>query len=145
MATSSGTYKASAVEEMLSRDTSGRLRALHDQLVELGLKTKISSNTETLLFIALTPTKEQVGVAAMRGGNSEVLSFPKTYWIRHAAELDSALARIPSRHILPTEGPVSSSQYSLRQVRVSTDTFAELQAVVGDVVRAHVEAVQRGE
>ena len=145
MATSSGTYKASAVEEMLASDTSGRLRALHDQLVALGLKTKIGSNTETLLFNASTPTKELVGVTAMRGGTSEVLSFPKHYWIRHAAALDSALARIPSWHMLPTEGPVSSSQYSLRQVRVCPDTFVELQAVVDDVVRAHVEAVQRGE
>jgi hypothetical protein len=135
-------YKSAAVESLLAADPSGRLRALHDQLVALDLKTKMSSNTDTLLFEAVTSTKERVGVAAIRGGNTEVLSFPRPYWVRHAAELDASLAGVEPRHFVEPEGFVSSSQYSLRQVRVSTDTLSILHAVIAGLVRRHAQSLQ---
>src|SRR4051812_38383303 len=117
-------YKSTAIEALLASDTSGRLRLLHDQLVALDLKIKMPKNTDTLLFEAVTPEKERVGVVARRGENTEVLSFSKPYWIRHAAELDTSLRGIEPRHKVETEGFVSTSQYSLRQIRVSADTVS---------------------
>jgi hypothetical protein len=130
-------YKAGAVERMLTEDSSGRLRRLHDQLVSLGLKTKLPRNTETLLFEAVTSEGERVGLAAIRGGITEVLSFPRPYWLRHVQQLDASLSAIHPRHFIQTEGFVSSSQYSLRQVRVSGDTVEQLSVIVGALVRAH--------
>jgi hypothetical protein len=124
------TYKSTAVENMLAADSSGRLRALHDDLIGLGLKTKISSNTETLLFEAVSPQKERIGLAALRPGVSEIFSFPRPFWVRHVQQLDAALSAIDCQHLVETEGFVSSSQYSLRQIRISEDTIAQLRSVV---------------
>lgn len=135
-------YKSTAIESLLSTDPSGRLRSLHDQLITLGLKTKMGRNSDTLLFEAITPTKERVGLLAMRGGNTEVLSFPRAYWVRHTAELDSALENIEPRHIVPPEGFISQSQYSLRQVRVSLHTFTYLQTLVSSMVQSHSHSLQ---
>ena len=135
------TYKSTTIESLLAGDPSGRLRALHDQLVGLGLKTKMVRNSDTLLFEAITVERERVGVAAIRGGNTEVLSFPRPYWVRHVSELDDALRTIEERHLVSPEGFVSSSQYSLRQVRVSSDTAAQLQAIVSDLVCRHVRSI----
>ena len=131
------TYKATAVERMLVGDSSGRLRLLHDQLVALGLKSKLPSNTETLLFEVVTPEKERIGLAALRGGNTEVFSFPRPYWGRRARELEAALSGIHPRHFVETEGFVSSSQFSLRQVRISSDTIQELSSIVAGLVCTH--------
>jgi hypothetical protein len=138
------TYKSQVVENMLSADASGRLRQLHDDLIGLGLKTKISSNTDTLLFEAATPKKDRVGIAAMRPGVAEIFSFPRPYWIGHVQELDAALSQIDKRHLIETEGFVSASQYSLRQVRISEDTFSQLRGLVQGIIRPKVAEV-RGE
>lgn len=136
-------YKSAAIESLLTADPSGRLRLLHDQLVALGLKTKMVRNSDTLLFEVVVPAACRIGIAAIRGGNTEVLSFPRPYWIRHANELDRSLETIEARHLIAPEGFVSQSQYSLRQIRVSSDTFARLQLLIAGIVRVHAEALLR--
>lgn len=133
------TYKSNAIEALLESDTSGRLRALHDSLVGLGLKTKMVKNSDTLLFEAVTPLKARIGIAAIRGGNQEVLSFPRTYWGQHAVDLRASLQAVEPRHFIEPEGFVSSSQFSLLQVRVSSDTQNHLQATISNLICRHVD------
>lgn len=132
------TYKSTAIERMLSADSSGRLRELYNDLIGLGLKTKISKNTETLLFEAITPSKERVGIVAMRSGVADIFSLPRAYWIRLAPEVDAALSSIGSRHFIETQGFVSSSQYSLRQVRISGDTSLQLKQFIKELVATQI-------
>jgi hypothetical protein len=134
MATS---YKAAAIDQMLNADSTGLLRRLHAQLIDLGLRTRLPSNTDTLPFEAVKPTKERVGVAAIRAGSTDVMSLPRPYWAGHAAELDAALAEVQPRHFIETTGFVSSSQYSLRQVRISPDTIEHLSSVIADLLCRH--------
>jgi len=131
------TYKAAAIEKMLSADSSGRLRQLHDRLVAIGLKTRLPSNSETLLFEVATPAKKSVGLAAIRSSHIDVFSFPKPYWVQHAQELYTALASIEHFDHIEPEGFVSSSQYSLKQIRISADTIARLDAIATDLIASH--------
>ena len=133
--------KTARVEELLAQDTAGHLRRLHDRLVALGLKTKMSPNSKTLLFEANDRVGKKHGLAAMRSGYVNVFSFPKTYWNPRKRALDNALSGIGARHFVETQDAVSESQYSARQVRVSTETAQEVMAVVDRLIAAHSAAL----
>ncbi|KQQ96137.1 hypothetical protein ASF77_21775 [Massilia sp. Leaf139] len=122
---------------MLGSDPSGRLKRLYDSLTALGLKTRLPPNSETLLFEIITAKKQHIGLAAIRAGHTEVLSFPKPYWARHAPELRAAVAAIEDFHHIDTEGFVSSSQYSLKQIRISRDTIERLDEIVKNLIASH--------
>ena len=128
------TYKQTAITEFLSSDASGRTKAIYDHLIEVGLKAKISRNTDTLLFEATSKSKERIGLVALRPGIYSIFSLPRPYWIRHSAEIDKALAAIQTRHFVEPEGFISTSQYSLRQIKINEETFEHLKAIVGGVV-----------
>jgi len=128
------TYKQTAINNLLSSDTSGRTKALYDLLIEIGLKTKIGKNTDTLLFEATNRSKEKIGLVAFRPGIYPIFSLPRPYWIRLGTEVDKALATIQPRHFVETEGFVSTSQYSLRQIKISEDTFEHLKDIVSGLI-----------
>lgn len=134
------TKKAEAIEKMLSGDPSGRLRLLHDQLVSIGLKTKMPSNSSTLLFEAVSNKGERIGLAALRDARGDVFSFPSTYWGSRMAEVEGALSGIDRSHFISTEGAFSTSQYSARQVRVSAVTIEQLELVVSGLMSRHFRA-----
>lgn len=131
------TNKSIRVDELLAQDDAGHLRRLHDRLLEIGLKTKISPNSKTLLFEATDNEGKKHGLAAMRSGYVSVFSFPKAFWSSRKTMLDQALSRIGARHFIETQDAVSESQYSVRQVRVSDDTARELMAVVNSLLACH--------
>ena len=128
------TYKQTAISEFLSADTSGRTKAIFDLLIEIGLKTKLSKNTDTLLFEAMSKSKGKIGLVALRPGVYTIFSLPRPYWVRHSAEVDKALAPIQTRHFVEPEGFVSTSQYSLRQIKINEETFDNLKAIVRGIV-----------
>lgn len=133
------------ITALLASDPSGRLQQLHDQLVSIGLKTKMPSNTETLLFEAVAKDKSKHGLAAFRSGSSQIFSFPRTYWAPRLRELQAALAGIDRCHFVEPEGAFSSSQYSVQQVRVTQHTFTELQAVVRALIARHARRLGEGQ
>ncbi len=133
------------ITDLLASDPSGRLRQLHDQLVSIGLKTKMPSNSATLLFEAVAKDKSRHGLAAFRSGSSQIFSFPRTYWAPRLRELQAALAGIDRCHFVETEGAFSSSQYSVQQVRVTQHTASELQAVVSSLISRHVRQLGEGQ
>lgn len=135
------TYKQTAISNLLASDTSGRTKALYDLLIELGLKTKISKNTDTLLFEATSRSKEKIGLVAFRPGIYPIFSLPRPYWIRLGTEVDKALATMQPRHFVETEGFVSTSQYSLRQIKINEDTFEHLKAIVSGLVSQSIHEI----
>ena len=132
------TQKAAAIEKMLGADPSGRLKQLHDSLIALGMKTRLPSNSETLLFEVVTAKKARIGLAAIRSSHTDVFSFPKPYWVGHARELHSSLAAIEDYHHVEPEGFVSNSQFSLKQIRISRDTIERLETIVKNLIASHV-------
>ena len=131
------TKKAVAIENLLKGDPSGRLRRLHDQLVSIGLKTKMPSNSSTLLFEVVNVEGERIGLAALRDAGGDVFSFPRPYWGRRIGEVEEALSGIDRSNFIATEGAFSSSQYSARQVRVSVTTMTQLERVVSGLISHH--------
>ena len=134
--------KTERIEELLSLDTTGHLRRLHDQLLGLGLKTRMPSNSKTLLFEVVDRTGKKHGLAAMRSGYVSVFSFPKTYWTPRRSELDQSLSSIGIRHFVETQDSVSESQYSAKQVRISDEVANALTAVVNSLMAQHCAALQ---
>lgn len=135
------TKKSVAIENMLNGDPSGRLRRLHDQLVAVGLKTKMPPNSSTLLFEAVSSQGERIGLAALRDAGTDVFSFPRPYWVRHIGAMEQALSGIDHSQFVATDGAFSSSQYSARQVRISVTTIAELELVVAGLISQHCREI----
>ena len=125
------------IASLLDSDRSGRLRQLHDQLVTAGLKTNMPSNSSTLLFEAVAKDKKRHGIVALRSSGSHIFSFPKSYWGPRVQELNAALGNIDNCHFIETDGAVSSSQYSLKQVRVTEHTVEALRNIVGTLIAPH--------
>lgn len=125
------------IASLLDSDRSGRLRQLHDQLVSASLKTKMPSNSSTLLFEVVAKDKSRHGLVAFRSGSSQILSFPRTYWGSRTQDLNEALGKIDHCHFIETDGAFSSSQYSLRQVRVTEHTMKALQDVIDILIVPH--------
>lgn len=132
------TKKVVAIENLLKGDSSGRLRRLHDQLVSIGLKTRMPSNSSTLLFEVVNVQGKRIGLAALRDAGADVFSFPRAHWGQRISEIEEALYGIDRSHFIATEGAFSSSQYSVRQVRVSVATIAQLELVVSGLISRHV-------
>lgn len=133
-------YKEEFLGELIRSDRTGYLPRLHERLIGNGLKYKASSKSDTLLYYVLDREKKQVGFAAFRVNGQTIFSFPRTYWQRHSSTVDAALAAIPRSSIVETEGFVSSSQYSMRQVIVSPETGEILLRVIEDVIAAHAQS-----
>lgn len=129
------------IDELLDRDVCGHLRRLYDCLIEIGLKTKMPTNSKTLLFEGSGQNRKKHGLAAMRSGNASVLSFPKTYWGPRKDELMKAVEHISSRHFIDVQGAVSESQYSAMQIRVSDDTVADLLGIIRNLIAQHNSAL----
>lgn len=135
------TTKPARVAELLDRDVAGHLRRIHDCLIALGLTTRMPPNSQTLLFEVRDGGKMH-GLAAMRSGYVNVLSFPKTYWASRLSALERGLSSIGARHFIETQGAISESQYSIRQVRVSNETAGELELVVNNLIAEHITALR---
>ena len=135
------TKKDVAIERMLNGDASGRLRLLHNQLVSIGLKTRMPSNSSTLLFQAVDNNGKRLDLAALRDAGGDVLSFPSSYWRSRMAELESALTSIDKSHFIGTGGSFTTSQYSARQVSVSAVTIASLERVASGLIASHVREI----
>jgi len=116
--------------DLSRQDNSGGIQRIHDALVGAGLKYKGPSNSQTLLYYFKAERRE-IGVAAIRGSPA-VLSFPATFW-RGRSNLSTALNRAASYQV-PTEGFISSSQYSAGQLRISTVSIETLLAVVNEII-----------
>ena len=130
-------YKENLLSELIRTDRTGYLQKLHERLVGNKLKFKASSNSDTLLYYVLDTEKKQVGLAAFRVNGQTIFSFPKTYWQHHFSAVNAALSAVPNSSILETEGFVSSSQYSMRQVIVSSGTGEILLQVIDNFIASH--------
>lgn len=126
---------------MLSGDRSGNLRKIHDQLVALGLKTRMPSNSSTLLFEAVNRGRERIGLAALRDTNGGIFSFPRTYWGTRRADITTAVSDIDSTYFMPTEGSFSSSQYSAFQIRITGNTIDAIQRVITNLIGEHFNLI----
>lgn len=135
--------KFERVEELLNLDSTGHLRRLHERLLELGLRTHMPSNSKTLFFEFSDGMGNKHGLAAMRTGYISVFSFPRTYWEQRRTELMHAISGIGARHFIETQGAVSESQYSFKQVRVSDDTANELLQVINGLITQHITILAR--
>lgn len=133
-------YKEEFLSELIRTDRTGYLPRLHERLIENQLKYKASSNSDTLFYYVLDREKKQVGLAAFRVTGQTIFSFPKTYWQRRASAVDVALTAVPHSSIVETEGFVSSSQYAMRQVIVSSETGEILLHVIDDVIASHARS-----
>ncbi|MDK2126220.1 hypothetical protein [Parachitinimonas caeni] len=123
-----------AKEELLQNlsrlDASGGIQRIHTALTSAGLKFKGPSNSQTLLYYFRNGGRE-IGVAAMRGSPS-LLSFPRAFWYGRSS-LAIALSRASSFYIEP-DGPVSSSQYSAGQLRITTASIETLLSIVNEII-----------
>lgn len=133
-------YKEKFLSELIRLDRTEYLPRLHEHLVRNRLKYKASTNSDTLLYYVLDSEKKQVGLAAFRVNGQTIFSFPKTYWQRHSSAVDVALSDVPHSNIVKTEGFVSSSQYSMRQVIVSSETGEILLRVIDDLIASHAQS-----
>lgn len=135
-------YKDEFLASLIRTDRTGFLPALHARLVENNLKFRASRNSETLLYYALDSQKKPVGLIAFRVLRGlTIFSFPATYWSPRRAIVDDALSAIPSTSIAPT-GDTASSQYSMRQVIVSSGTVGTLLHVIDNVVSSHARMLR---
>jgi hypothetical protein len=133
-------YKEEFLSELIRSDRTGYLQRLHERLVGNRLKYKASANSDTLLYYVLDGKKKQVGLAAFRVNGQTIFSFPKTYWQRHSSAVNVALSVIPHSSIVETEGFVSSSQNSMRQVLVSSETVEILLHVIDNFIVSHAQS-----
>jgi len=133
-------YKEEFLATLVRSDRSGQLVRLHERLMENRLKYRASSNSDTLLYYVLNREKKQVGLAAFRVSGSTIFSFPKTYWLPRFRQVDAALSGVPQSNIVETEGPVSSSQSSMRQVVVSRETVDVLLRTIDELITSHARA-----
>ena len=134
-------YKEEFLAGLIRSDRTGYLPRLHERLIENQLKYKASSNSDTLLYYVLDREKKQVGLAAFRVPGQTIFSFPKTYWQPRSPTVNAALSAIPHSSIVETEGFVSSSQHSMRQVIVSSETGEILLRVIDDVIASHAQSL----
>ncbi|HSW14970.1 MAG TPA: hypothetical protein VLI06_19140 [Solimonas sp.] len=117
---------------LIRTDASGRTQLVHDALLGIPLKFKGSSNSATLLYY-FGSTSSQGGIAALRGSPA-LFSFPKTFWSPRRDALNAALAQFPRHLLLPTEGPVSSSQHSIGQVQITAESIEPLLALITSLI-----------
>jgi hypothetical protein len=134
-------YKEAFLSELIRSDRTGLLQGLHEQLIDRDLKFRASSNSDTLLYYVLDRESKQIGLAAFRVPGQTIFSFPKTYWLRHSASIDTALRRVPRSSIIETAGAVSSSQHSMRQVIVSVETREILLRVIDTLILEHARSI----
>ncbi len=134
-------YKEEFISELIRSDRTGYLQRLHERLIWNGLKYKASSNSNTLLYYVLDSEKKQVGLAAFRVNGQTIFSFPKTYWQRHSSAVDAALSNVSNSSIVETDNFVSSSQYSMRQVILSSETGEILLRVIDNIIASHARSV----
>lgn len=132
------TQKAANIASLLSSDRSGSLTLLHAHLIGIGLKTKMPSNSATLLFEAIDLSKARHGLVAFRSGSFPVFSFPSTYWQPRASEVAAAISAIDRGLLVVPDGAISSSQYSMCQVRVTDHTINQLVAIADTLISRHV-------
>lgn len=134
-------YKEKFLTEMIRSDLTGLLPKLHNRLVDQQLKFRASSNSDMLLYYALDSDKKQVGLAAFRVPGPTIFSFPKGFWQRRSAEVDAALSGVSRSNIIEAQGTVSSSQYSIRQVIVSTETEEILLHAIDELISGHARSI----
>lgn len=135
-------YKEEFLSELIRSDLTGLLPRLHERLIANRLKYRASSNSDTLLYYVLDREKKQVGLAAFRVPRPTIFSFPQAYWLHHFREVDAALSDVPHSSIIETDGPVSSSQYSMRQVIVSGETFEILLRAIDELIVPHARSTE---
>lgn len=133
--------KETLLAELTSADLTGYLPQIHDVLVASGLKFERPENSQTLFYFVRNTEKKKVGLAALRVRGSFLFSFPKRYWSPRAQEVDAALFGVLPSSIVETEGRGSSSQYSMRQVAVSTHTLPILLRVIAGVIADNARRV----
>jgi len=136
------TYKQTAINDLLKSDQSGRLAHLHNKLLILGLNVKTGKQTDTFLYEIADSKKKKVGIVAFRPGIYPIFSFPRTFWINSIGELDKEMIAIERRHFIDTDGFVSPSQYSLRQLKINEDMFESLSAIVSGIIARKVSEIK---
>jgi hypothetical protein len=134
-------YKEVFLSELIRSDQTGLLQGLHKQLIDRHLKFRASSNSDTLLYYVLDREGKQIGLVALRVPGPTIFSFPKTYWLRRAAAIDTALRGVPCSSIVETARAVSSSQHSMRQVIVSAETGEILLHVIDTLILEHARSI----
>lgn len=124
--------------EITGRDSSGCAQRIHDALTHGGLKYRGSANSQTLLYFVKSANGD-IGMAALRD-TPLVLSFPATFW-RGRRTLRMAL-ETASVYEVPTEGFISSSQYSAGQLRITPSSIDTLLSVVKEIIIPEARAVR---
>ncbi len=125
--------KEDLLQDLSRGDTSGGIQRLHAMLIVAGLKYKGPRNSQTLLYYFRRDGRE-VGVAAMRSSQLlSLLSFPIAFWGQRLGRLSSAHSRASSFYVQP-EGPVSSSQYSVAQFKITSASIDTLLSIAQEII-----------
>ncbi|WP_338590383.1 hypothetical protein VXM60_19370 [Shewanella khirikhana] len=103
-----------------------RYQAIFDILQANNLRPLGKSNTETLLFQFRGSDSMMHDIFAFRLGPPSVISFPKSYWLGRATELNEYLSNFSYSERPATTGPVSSSQNSAGQVEITRSTHERI-------------------
>ena len=117
-------------DDLIRHDTSGGVERIHNLIIEFGLKYKCSANSYTLRYYFRHEGRD-IEVAAMR---RSIFSFPRTFWRPRIALVLSALSRVASYNVIPTEPAISSSQNSAGQIAINRETISEIEAILESVV-----------
>ena len=125
-----------ATERLRSKFTEGFgghrfIRIFH--IIEAAGYTPLGkSNTKTLLYQRTDPLLGKLDIFAFRLGPA-LISFPKSYWLKHKGELNTHLALFTYFEKLEVKGPVSTSQYSAGQVKITRNTIDRVLSVCSEV------------
>jgi len=127
------------LKSMFTEGSAGtRFTRIFNILESAGYTPLGKSNTKTLLYQRTSTSFSTLDVFAFRLGPA-LISFPKSYWLKHKAELNTHLALFEYYEKIPVEAPVSTSQYSAGQVKVIMSTMDRVLSICSDVCSASSE------
>ncbi|QBG36710.1 hypothetical protein [Litorilituus sediminis] len=112
--------------------SSQRFIEIFSTIEESGLQALGKSNTTTLLYQYRDPSGEVLDIFAFRLGPA-LISFPRSYWLKHKAKLNGYLAQFSEFDKPALEGFISTSQYSAGQVKITRNTIEQILAICTEV------------
>lgn len=116
-------------EKMVNEFTVGLGGSRNQQIFKImeanNLRPLGKSNTGTLLYQYYDKNDSMHDIFAFRK-NPPVISFPKSYWLKHKMELSEHLGNFKDSEKPELKGPVSTSQYSAGQIEITRNTYERL-------------------
>ena len=123
------------VREFLHSGSADTFREIFQLLESFGLQPLGKSNTKTLLY-QHTSGGVVSDVLAFRLGPPRIISFPQSYWLSRASEMNDHLSSFSYSERPATQPRVSDSQFSAAQVEVSRSTRERLTRMCGAICQS---------